>query len=489
MSRQKKTRPRVWAFGGGKGGVGRSLLATGVGWHLGRQGCHVLLVDADPCGVNLHACLGIRRPPRGEVVETEFPGLHLLSGVAPLLSTPYMTTFQKKRYLMSQIDSAVDVVIIDLGAGPATHIADAFCFADLAVLVLVPEPTAVERTYSFLRHALIQRLRMRLPPEVVRKLRPGESSATGEYDIAALHAQMAHEFPQYVEFLKSSISGFKVWLALNGVRMADDIALGHQLVTSCVRHLEISASYAGYVHQDEDIHNANLHRRFFMMETPTSIAAEDIRRFAENLFRGQTLSGEMAITGLIHGDHYQILGLPPTATLEHVEKAYRYLIDLYEEGSLPLFSLVDSEEARHARLRIKEAYEVLRHPVRRLEYDTRRGFLSATESSAPPESGGEEVRPAAPLHRPRHKQEVLLDPVTGAALRAFRESRAISLAEIAEKTKVAQRYLEYIEQDRHKFLPAPVYLRGFLQEYARIVGLDPRRTAESYLARISGSHH
>ena len=35
------------------------------------------------------------------------------------------------------------------------------------------------------------------------------------------------------------------------------------------------------------------------------------------------------------------------------------------------------------------------------------------------------------------------------------------------------RYLEYIEADRHALLPAPVYLRGFLQEYARATGLEP----------------
>jgi cytoskeletal protein RodZ len=33
-------------------------------------------------------------------------------------------------------------------------------------------------------------------------------------------------------------------------------------------------------------------------------------------------------------------------------------------------------------------------------------------------------------------------------------------------------------------LPAPVYLRGFLQEYARLVGIDQRRVADAYMSRI-----
>jgi hypothetical protein len=46
-------------------------------------------------------------------------------------------------------------------------------------------------------------------------------------------------------------------------------------------------------------------------------------------------------------------------------------------------------------------------------------------------------------------------------------------------------FLEYIEEDRFAFLPPPVYLRGFLQEYARLVGLDPREVADRYLERIA----
>ena len=74
--------------------------------------------------------------------------------------------------------------------------------------------------------------------------------------------------------------------------------------------------------------------------------------------------------------------------------------------------------------------------------------------------------------------------VTGAVLRRIRETRGISLRQIANASKVGMRYLEYIEEDRHAYLPAPVYLRGFLQEYARMVGLDPRRVTESYISQI-----
>ena len=60
----------------------------------------------------------------------------------------------------------------------------------------------------------------------------------------------------------------------------------------------------------------------------------------------------------------------------------------------------------------------------------------------------------------------------------------MSLRHIAAVTKIGVRYLEYVEEDRFTLLPAPVYLRGFLLEYARLVGIDPRRAADAYMSRL-----
>ena len=55
---------------------------------------------------------------------------------------------------------------------------------------------------------------------------------------------------------------------------------------------------------------------------------------------------------------------------------------------------------------------------------------------------------------------------------------------MANVTKIGKRFLEYIEEDRFGLLPAPVYLRGFLQEYARMIRLDPRGVADAYMKRV-----
>lgn len=60
----------------------------------------------------------------------------------------------------------------------------------------------------------------------------------------------------------------------------------------------------------------------------------------------------------------------------------------------------------------------------------------------------------------------------GGRLRAAREAQGLSVAEVAARTRVTQRFLEALEDDRLDLLPSPTYASGFARAYARAVGLD-----------------
>ncbi len=68
----------------------------------------------------------------------------------------------------------------------------------------------------------------------------------------------------------------------------------------------------------------------------------------------------------------------------------------------------------------------------------------------------------------------------GEELRREREIRGISLKEIADATKISKRFLEALESNDHKTLPAPVFTRGFVREYARYVGLNVEEMVNRY---------
>lgn len=70
----------------------------------------------------------------------------------------------------------------------------------------------------------------------------------------------------------------------------------------------------------------------------------------------------------------------------------------------------------------------------------------------------------------------------GAMLKAAREAKGLSLADLQMATKIRARQLEAMEAgDFHK-LPGEVYIRGFLINYAQHVGLDEDQVLAKYYA-------
>ena len=301
-----RTRRQIWSIGGGKGGIGKSLLAASVGWQLARMGRRVVLVDADLGGANLHTCLGLPSPPwtladfiqrrvssiEEVVSDTTAPGLRLISGAADLLSAANIKHLQKVR-VMNQVRALdVDVVLIDLGAGTSYNILDFFLLSDVSILAVVPEPTSIENGYRFIKSALYRRLRAAAPAGRVRHLVESALDPRNPYGIRTPVDLLSHveaEDPEAARALRREVSAFQPRFVVNEVRDVGDVAIGHQLVAACQRHLGLRASYAGFVHHDDAVWQAVRRRRLFMSDAPTSRAAEEIRQLTRGLVKGENL--------------------------------------------------------------------------------------------------------------------------------------------------------------------------------------------------------
>src|SRR5277367_4955051 len=62
---------RFIAVGGGRGGVGKSLVAVNLAVYFAQLGKAVVLVDADPAGSNLHSHFGLRAARTEPDVDTD----------------------------------------------------------------------------------------------------------------------------------------------------------------------------------------------------------------------------------------------------------------------------------------------------------------------------------------------------------------------------------------------------------------------------------
>jgi cytoskeleton protein RodZ len=68
----------------------------------------------------------------------------------------------------------------------------------------------------------------------------------------------------------------------------------------------------------------------------------------------------------------------------------------------------------------------------------------------------------------------------GEQLRAARTAMNKSLDEISNDTNISKQYLAALEEDKYEVFPAPIYIRGFLNVYAKYVGLDPEALMDQY---------
>lgn len=72
----------------------------------------------------------------------------------------------------------------------------------------------------------------------------------------------------------------------------------------------------------------------------------------------------------------------------------------------------------------------------------------------------------------------------GAFFKKVREYKNMSIAQLSEQIRVGKSYLRAIEQDDYSRLPAPVYVRGFILQLSKVLGLDQNKVAQIYTKRF-----
>lgn len=167
--------PHVIAVAGGKGGVGKSVLAVNLAVMLARLGKRTVLLDGDLGGANADALLGCERPPRNlghffasEVttlgalaVSTCVERLALIAGDTESLGAANPAHTQKQKLIRHIRMLDCDVVVVDLGAGTSFNTLDLYLAADVGLTVTTPEPTAVQNCFAFIKAATLRDLEKR----------------------------------------------------------------------------------------------------------------------------------------------------------------------------------------------------------------------------------------------------------------------------------------------------------------------------------------
>ncbi len=411
--------PRIWAVGGGKGGVGKSVVASSLAGAIAATGRRCAIIDGDLGGPNLHTLLDVPRPRltlshflSGEVksladlmVPTSVPNLSLVSANEALLEMANPKSCQREKLFRHIRGLDVDEVLLDLGAGSAFNVLDSFLIAGRGLVVTTPEPTAVENAEHFLKAAFYRSLRVvaRRPEVRAAILRLREDSRRRRLGSAwELIAGVKRIDPPAAKLLAECAQAFAPVLVVNQVETREHHRIGPALAARCRDQLGVSVVYAGSLEADSSVREA--------------VARQ---RPVHQLFSRGSFSQQIAVL---------------------------------------------------AKRLLREEWEAPR------ERGHRSGFLRECGRSL---QGSNAYSPRADPASPLPPLD-LAEP--GAYLRRCREQLGLSLAEMTERTRIQG--LGNIEGEQFESLPPEPYLKGFVLEYARELGVcELEALARSYLDR------
>lgn len=288
MAEGRKGTPQIIAVGGGKGGVGKTLLSVNMSLALADRGHRVLLVDADLGGANAHTVLGLPAPlvslsdfleRKADLnqlaVSTPYANLRFVSGALDDVQAANPQHQSKMRLLRNLSTFDTDFLILDLGAGTGFNTLDFFLIASCGILVVLPEPTSVENAYRFLKAAFFRRLAVVEKAFGIKDIIDEARAQRNKLNIhtpADLLRAVIDRDPEVGKQVQQQMGKFRPRLVLNQSRNeggSDDAQIAEDMASACRRFLGIQLEVLGTLPDDEAV------RRGVRLRQPLRIVAPD----------------------------------------------------------------------------------------------------------------------------------------------------------------------------------------------------------------------
>ncbi len=195
-------------------------------------------------------------------------------------------------------------------------------------------------------------------------------------------------------------------------------------------------------------------------------------------------------------NYYDILELSSTSAQHEISTAYELAKKTYSGENPAIYTIFSEQEARDLLLLIEEAYSVLGNKNLRSIYDHRllsgrfhnvdlafESILTASKQLRP-DTKQEEKKPAYETNVDFENEISSCNHWDGAFLKKVREYKNITTSKMSETTKISSYYITAIENMDINNLPAPVFIRGYVIQMARLLALDDKKVADTYMKAL-----
>lgn len=195
-------------------------------------------------------------------------------------------------------------------------------------------------------------------------------------------------------------------------------------------------------------------------------------------------------------NYYELLNIPPNASQEDVEQAYKSAQETYAFSNQAIKEVFTEEESVMFLKIVEEAYQVLGNCELRKIYDEKTSSSSGRTEEVVSEmlliiEDLQKKQLAEQAKPPFVRDEVFEIEIsscsnwTGSMLKRLREYKQLTAENVYEKTKINPWYVTAVEDmDAHN-LPAPVFVRGYVVQIAKLFGLNEKLVADTYMKNFN----
>lgn len=340
----------------GKGGVGKSLVATNLSIALAEAGKDVILADLDLGASNLHLMLGMAGLRQGIgtyltsgdmefeeiVVDTPYDHLRFIPGDAEIPGMANLKPAHKTKLIRRLHDLHADFLILDLGAGSSYNTMDFFLSSSNGIIVTAPSLTATLNAYLFLKNAVFRILDTSFRGQSPGKKRLDELKADSvnlqKVYVPKLLESLRNEDPKGYDVYASKMDKFHPGLVMNMLEDPKDGQKASKIRRSCREYLDIDMEHLGIIYRDHLQDIALGSRMPIVVYKPNSVLSQAIYRIADKLLgRGEEMDGPLDIQSL--EDSYQEAEM--AAEIDFEAKIHE-MENLLHSGVLSKGDLVDT---------------------------------------------------------------------------------------------------------------------------------------------------
>ncbi len=292
---------QIITVGGGKGGIGKSIMCTNLAVGMALSGQKVVLMDGDFGASNLHALLGISHPPYGFqdlfsnsrldpeslLIETGIDNLKFISSAGDNPGSANIDPERVQTIISFLKQLKAHTVLLDLGPGTSFNVLDFFNVHDQCIVMSTPEMTSVMKTFSFVRAALFRKISLHLrdAPELQRLV---DHSHPSQADVETCTINILRENIEKVdgsqtEEVEKIIRSFKPEVIINRVRNKKDLQTGDNLINLVKKFLDVDPKYLGHVIESDQVRDSVEEMVPFLIKDPQSTPSKNLQEIIGEL--------------------------------------------------------------------------------------------------------------------------------------------------------------------------------------------------------------